>query len=169
MPADDQTNTKTKPAKLTPESFAMPIANFRPSVPANLNSENTFEAGSFLGESPVPKRSYPVVSIPPATETYQPPSKLGPPVQYQCSVCSSPYTALDDLTLHILRMHCVGVLECPYCPATSQDFSALSIHVEFTHKGDRPLNIGNPDCTWCQSQIKHQNYCLVKKNTKRKP
>jgi hypothetical protein len=64
----------------------------------------------------------------------------------------------------MLRMHCTAVHECPYCRATSSDFSGLQMHVDLAHKKEKGKGgRGAEECLWCNGQAQHGKYCLVAK------
>ena len=91
---------------------------------------------------------------------------------FNCKICGKGFPFIDEVTVHLLKTHCVILNECPYCQVTSADQSSLQIHIDFTHrKGGRTSEVvtaenqgpGIPGCVWCQKQLKHDGYCMVKK------
>lgn len=152
-------------------SYGQPTFSSPPAMPpTSFSPQSAYSAPSYSSPSPAIKRqSQP---MPPITAPHAKP-KAPPSRPYQCNACGLTFSLIDEVSFHMLRAHCTALHECPYCQATSNDFSGLRIHVDLAHKGElqaweRTLTSGTPDCVWCQSQAKHQSHCLIKKGNRRR-
>lgn len=152
--------------KCPPCSYPAPMVSYRPAVaavPAALSLSNPPKEEKIPTFPAFPK------PIPLKLPTFLPSvsiSKANSPLlrPFECSICSLPFSLIDEALFHMLRMHCTALHECPHCPVTSKDFSGLRIHVDLAHKGEKAAGgRGTEECLWCQSQANHTKHCLVTK------
>lgn len=149
-------------------NYPAPISSYGPPAYSPTTSLQPQPAYSSYSSPPLLKRQPMSPIIAPLAKPKAPTSR-----PYQCNACGLTFSLIDEVSFHMLRTHCTALHECPYCQATSNDFSGLRIHVDLAHKGElqaweRTLTSGTPDCVWCQSQAKHQTHCLIKKGNRRR-
>ena len=86
-----------------------------------------------------------------------------------CQICPATFTLVDDSVVHLLTTHCVILLQCPLCGATSYDSASLHAHITLAHRNCTPQSKPphekcHPLCLWQCRDLTHHSYCIVRKS-----
>ena len=83
---------------------------------------------------------------------------------FRCQACERVFPSIDQVAVHLLKMHCSVLLGCPCCEVTAGDIGSLKTHIISTHPEARSPKEVSSECVWCLCGVKHETYCMLKSN-----